>query len=133
MSPAVSFWTGYAAAYGCTAILWKDAVLSHVGLAAFLLWMIGFLYLSILMVGCVIFRQAFTSILFTGSIAALISLLGMAEPAAGYSPFILTSKNADLIAGEAALAEFLMPAFISVLLTVFGLMAAVFLFHKKQL
>lgn len=65
--------------------------------------------------------------------AALISLLGMAEPAAGYSPFILTSKNADLIAGEVVLAEFLIPAFISVVLTVFGLMAAVFLFHKKKL
>lgn len=129
----VSYWTGYAAAYGCTAILWKDDGLSNVGMAAISLWIVGFLYLSILMAGCVIFRQTFTSILFTGGIVALISLLGMAEPAAGYSPFILTSKNVDLIAGEAVLEEFLMPAFISVLLTVFGLMTAIFLFHKKQL
>ena len=59
-------------------------------LAAVLLWIVGFLYLSILMIGCVIFKQTFTSILFTGGIAALISLLGMIEPIAKFNPFILT-------------------------------------------
>lgn len=88
----ISYWTGFAAAYGCTALLWNDTSLSNVVSAAFLLWIAGFLYLSILMTGCVIFQQTFTSILFTGGIAALISLLGMAEPIAEFNPFILSSK-----------------------------------------
>lgn len=129
----VSYWVGYAAAYCCTALLWHDTSLSNVALAAFSLWIVGFLYLSILMIGCVIFRQAFTSILFTGGVVALISLLGMVEPIAGCNPFILTSKNVDLISGEAALAEFIIPCFISVALSVFGLLTAIRLFHKKQL
>lgn len=129
----ISYWSGFAAAYGYTALLWRDADLSNVALAAFFLWIAGFLYLSILMVGCVIFRQAFTGILFTGGMAALISLLGTVEPIAKCNPLILTSQNVDLISGEAALAEFVMPALLSVILSVLGLLAALRLFDKKQL
>ena len=89
----VSYWTSYAATYGCTALLWNDRTLSHIALAAFALWLSGFLYLSILMTGCVMFRQTFTSILFTGGMVALLSLAGMAEPIARFHPFILTSKK----------------------------------------
>lgn len=129
----ISYWVGYAAAYGCTALLWNDSRLSNIALAAFSLWIVGFLYLSILMIGCVIFKQTFTSILFTGGIVALISLLGMIEPIAKCNPFILTSKNVNLISGEAVPSEFMIPAFISVVLSVFGLLTAIRLFNKKQL
>ena len=129
----ISYWIGYAATYGYTALLWIDNNLSNVALAAVSLWIVGFLYLSILMTGCVIFKQTFTSILFTGGIVALISLLGMIESIAKFNPFILTSKNVDLISGEAIPAEFMIPAFISVILSLLGLLIAIRLFNKKQL
>lgn len=129
----ISYWIGYAAAFGYTALLWNDTGLSHIAFAAASLWIVGFLYLSILMIGCVIFKQTFTSILFTGGIAAVISLLGMIEPIAEFNPFILTSKNIDLISGEAIPAEFVIPIFVSVILSIFGLLTAIRLFDKKQL
>ncbi len=129
----VSYWTSYAATYGCTALLWNDRTLSHVALAASALWLSGFLYLSILMTGCVMFRQTFTSILFTGGMVALLSLAGMAEPIARFHPFILTSKNVDLISGTTVPADFIIPALISVMISVFGLLTAIRLFNKKQL
>ena len=85
------------------------------------------------MIGCVIFRQTFTSILFTGGIVAIISLLGMIEPIAKFNPFILTSKNVDLISGEAVPADFMIPAFISIVLSILGVLIAIRLFNKKQL
>ena len=129
----ISYWTGYAASYGYTALLWHDKSLSNVALAACALWLAGFLYLSILMLGCVIFKQAFTSILFTGGIVSFISLLGMAEPIAKFNPLILTSKNVDLISGEAVPEQFIIPAFLSVLLSVLGLLTAIRLFDRKGL
>ncbi len=129
----ISYWISYVATYGYTALLWNDTSLSHVVFAAVSLWIVGFLYLSILMIGCVIFKQTFTSILFTGGIVALISLLGMIEPIAKFSPFILTSKNVDLISGEVIPAEFVIPAFVSFILSIFGLLIAIRLFNKKQL
>lgn len=129
----ISYWTGYAATYFYTAFLWNDNNLSKVALAAVSLWIVGFLYLSILMIGCVLFKQTFTSILFTGGIVAVISLLGMIEPIAKCNPFILTSKNVDLISGEAVLAEFIMSALISIVLSILGVLIAIRLFNKKQL
>lgn len=129
----ISYWIGYAAAYGYTALLWNDNHLSNVAFAAVSLWIIGFLYLSILMIGCVIFRQTFTSILFTGGIVAIISLLGMIEPIAKFNPLILTSKNIDLISGEAVPAEFMIPAVISIALSILGVLITIRLFNKKQL
>lgn len=129
----ISYWTSYAAAYICTSFLWNDEALSHISLAAFALWIVGFLYLSILMVGCVIFRQTFTSILFAGGIVALISLLGIIKPIAKLSPFILTTKNADLIIGTAIPPEFILPALISIVLSISGLLIAIRLFNKKSL
>ena len=129
----ISYWIGYASTYGYTALLWNDNHLSNVAFAAVSLWIVGFLYLSILMIGCVIFKQTFTSILFTGGIVAIISLLGMIEPIAKFNPFILTSKNIDLISGEAVPAEFMIPAVISIALSILGMLIAIRLFNKKQL
>ena len=129
----ICYWAGFLATYCYTAYLWPGATLSHVFTAAFYLWLIGFLYLSILLLGCVVFKQTFTSILFTGGIVAVISLLGIIEPLAKFNPFVLASKNLDLISGAASVSEFFMPAIISVVITVAGLWSAIMLFDRKQL
>lgn len=129
----ICYWVSFTAAYGYTAFLWRDTGLFHVALAAVALWLVGFLYLSILMVGCVIFKQTFTSILFTGGIVAVISLLGIIEPIAKFNPFILTSKNVDLLSGEAVPSDFMIPALLSVAMSISGLLIAIKLFNKKQL
>lgn len=129
----ISFWGSYAFTYGYTALLWPDTKLSNVALAACALWIVGFLYLSILMVGCVLFRQTFTSILFTGGIVALISLLGIIEPLTKFSPFQLTTQNIDLISGIAAPSDFIMPVLTSVVMSTLGLLLAVKLFNAKAL
>lgn len=129
----VCFWAGFGAAWVYTGYLWPGAGLAHVGLAAFFLWMAGFLYLGILMLGCVAFRQTFTCILFTGGVVALLSVLGLAKPLAGIDPLVLMSKNVDLIAGEAAAGEFAAPLAAALVLTAAFLGAAVWLFNKKLL
>lgn len=129
----ICYWVSFTATYGYTTFLWHDTGLFHVAIAAFVLWLVGFLYLSILMIGCVIFRQTFTSILFTGGVVAVISLSGIIEPIAEFNPFILTSKNVDLLSGEAVPSDFMMPALLSVAMSILGLLIAMKLFHKKQL
>lgn len=129
----VCYWIGFLAAYCYTAYLWPGTILSNVFPAAFYLWLIGFLYLSILLLGCVVFKQTFTSILFTGGVVAIISLLGIAEPLAKYNPFLLTSKNVELISGAVSVSELFVPAMISVAITVVGLWSSILLFDRKQL
>lgn len=129
----ISYWGSYVFTYGYTAFLWPDAKLSNVALAALALWIVGLLYLSILMVGCVLFKQTFTSILFTGGIVALVSLLGIMEPLTKFSPFNLTTQNIDLISGIVAPSDFVMPVLTSVIMSILGLLIAIKLFNSKAL
>ena len=97
------------------------------------MWMIGFLYLSILILGCVLFKQTFTSILFTGGIVALFSVFSMVRPLSALNPIVLASRNVDLISGKISITEFTVPFIISVVLSVVFLVAAISAFNKKQL
>lgn len=129
----ICYWAGFLATYCYVDYLWPGTMLSHVFTAAFYLWLIGFLYLSILLLSCVIFKQTFTSILFTGGIVAMISLLGIVEPLAKFNPFLLTSKNMELISGAASVSELFIPAIISIVITILGLWSAIILFNRKHL
>lgn len=130
---SVCYWAGYAAACGCTALLWPNSALPNAALASVSLWLVGFLYLSILMVGCVLFKQAFTAILFTGGVVALISLLGVVDPLVKYNPFLLTTQNVDLLSGKVPPTDFVPPALVSAALSVLGVLVALRLFDRKQL
>lgn len=127
------YWLSFGAAYGGTAYLWSHAAIPHTVFAAFALWVLGFLYLSILMLGCVLFRQAFSSILFAGGVVALLGLAGIPEQLAPFSPSVLSVKNVELLEGTASASEFIAPVAITVLLSVGFLYAAIQLFRKKQL
>lgn len=133
VSMTVSFWVSFAGAYGYTYYLWPDAALSHTVSSAFFMWIMGFLYLSILILGCVLFKQTFTSILFTGGIVALLSILGIVKPLADFNPVVLTSRNVDLISGEVSMTEFIIPLIISLILSMIFLAVAIKVFNKKQL
>ena len=99
----VCYWAGFLAAYCYTAYLWPGVALPYVLTAAFYLWLIGFLYLRIV------------------------------EPLAKFNPFLLTSKNVDLISGAASVSEFFAPAMISAVMTGAGLWSAILFFDRKQL
>ncbi len=129
----ICYWISFAATYGYTAYLWPGASLPFVALAALALWMIGFLYLSILMLGCVLFKQTFTSILFAGGMVTLFSLMGLIKPLEKLTPFILTSKNIDLISGKAVPSDFIVPMVVSAIFSVALLILAIRLFDKKKL
>lgn len=129
----VSYWTGFFAACCAAAYLWPEAAGLQVCTAGFYLWLLGFLYLSILLLGCVLFGQTFTSILFTGGAAAVLSLLGVAGPLKGWSPFALCTKNVDLLSGTVTAGELLPPAVLTLALTIAGLWAADRVFGRKQL
>ncbi|WP_312648928.1 ABC transporter permease [Aminipila sp.] len=129
----VSYWLSFGVTYGYTDYLWPAASLPHVFFAAFALWIAGLLYLCILMLGCVLFRQAFTSILFLLVISVIMGLVEQIEQTAGYSPVILVSKNIDLLSGTVTASYFIIPLIVSVFMSAALLMMSIVVFNKKQL
>lgn len=128
-----SFWISFGVGYLYTAFLWPGEDMQHVLLAAAVMWIAALMYLSILMLGCVLFRQAFTSILFLLVFTVVLSLLGMTSQFEAVSPVFLISKNVDLLNGTVDASNFLLPGVIAIGLSAVLMAASVILFHKKQL
>lgn len=129
----VSYWICFGVTYGYTAYFWPGTVLPHIFFAAAALWIVGFMYIGILILGCVLFRQAFLSIIFLLGINIIIMLVTIPQQLAPYSPFILMSKNVDLLSGAATVSEFTIPIIIAITITLACLAAAVAVFNRKQL
>lgn len=128
----LSYWMCFGITYGYTAYLWPGASLPHTIFAGFSLWIIGLMYLSILILGCVLFKQAFSGIVFFFAVFGVLSLISMPAQIAKFSPLVLTAKNIDLLSGTAAISEFSIPIIISFSITIGSLFAAVAAFNKKQ-
>ena len=91
----VSYWLSFAVAWAYTAYLWPGEGFKHLLLSAFVVWLTALLYLCILMLGCVMFRQAFTAILFLLVFTVVMGLLSMTPLLEGVSPSFLVVKNVD--------------------------------------
>ena len=128
----LSYWMCYGVTYGYTAYLWPDASLQHTTFAAFALWIMGILYLSMLIFGCVMFRQAFSSIVFSLAASVVLSLTAFVKQMAAYSPIVLVSKNMDLLAGTAKPSELTIPVILAVSLSAAFVYAAVAMFNQKS-
>lgn len=129
----ISFWLAFGITYGYTAYLWPDVSLPHVFFAAFALWLEGLLYLCVLMLGCALFRQAFTSIIFLLAVTAAFGLSGQVKLTAAYSPSFLILKNIDLLSGTVSVSEFIVPMIISLAISAALLGISITIFNRKQL
>ncbi len=129
---SISLWMSFGVTVGYTAYFWQSAELIHTVFAAFSLWISGILYLCILMLGCVLFRQAFAGIIFLLGVNVVFTLLGMLKSLEKLNPFILSTKNVDLISGTVGVSEFILPIVVSLIISAGCLVTAIALFNKKQ-
>lgn len=129
----ISFWLAFGITYGYTAYLWPTPSVPHVFFAAFALWLEGLLYLCVLMLGCVLFRQAFTSIIFLLAVTAAFGLSGQIKLTAPYSPSVLITKNVDLLSGIVSVSEFIVPIILSVVISGALLCISIAVYNRKQL
>lgn len=127
------YWLSFLATYGYTAYYWPDNNLSRIVPAAAALWTLGFLYLALLMLGGVLFRQTFSAILFTGAIVAVLSLVNTFGFLEHINPIRLSIDNLALIEGTVALSDMTAPVLMSLALTIVSLCAAVKIFAHKSL
>lgn len=128
----VCFWMSFGVTYGYTVYFWSDSDLPHVLFAGFALWVEGIMYISITMLGCVLFRQMFTSVLFLLAVTVSITLLGMLKSLERFSPMILSNKNVDLLSGAASLSDFAVPMAVTLVISAACILGAAGMLNKKQ-
>ena len=97
------------------------------------LWIFGILLISIIILGGVLFKNNYGSLLFTGAFVAILFLLNIFPKLKEYNPIYLVSNNLSLIQGQLAIDIFNHSSVISLILVISSIIFSVLIFNKRQL
>jgi ABC-2 type transport system permease protein len=119
--------------YGYTAFYFEIEGYQHMFASFFALWLYGVFLLVLVILGGTLFKNVYGSLLLTGGVAVVLTLLNLVPSFQTYNPASLASDSLALITAQKALDD-LLPAFILCGASILILTAAsILIFNKKQI
>jgi len=119
--------------YGYTAYYFEVTGYHHMFAAFLSLWLYGVFLLVLVILGGTIFKNVAGSLLLTGGVVVVLTLMNLVPSFQKYNPASLASDGLALLTAQKALSD-LLPAFILCGAAILGLTAAtVLIFNKKQI
>lgn len=86
--------------YIYTEYLWDTSEIRNLPLAMIAMWLFGILLLVLTIFGGLLFKSIYGSLLFTGGVVIILTILGIFPDAAPYNPMSLISQGVPLLNGE---------------------------------
>ena len=129
----VSYLICLAVTYAYTAYYFSIENISNAFLAFLGMWLFGMLLVGIVILGGVLFKNIYGSLLLTGGIVAIMTIVNIAPKLQKYNPIILSTDNMRLITAQKAASDFMPAIIICIVLTIVFVIASIMIFNKKQL
>ncbi len=134
---AVVVWTlsylmCYAVTYAYTAYFWSMEGMHQVFLTFLSLWLYGVLLIALLILGGVLFKNIYGSLLLTGGSVVILALVNILPQLQKYNPATLAGDNMSLLNGAKGISDFIPAVLICMALIVLLLITSVNVFNKKQ-
>ena len=130
---SASILTSFLVTWAYTVYIFPDGKSANLLFSMFCLWLYGALLLAVLLLAATLVKSSYGSLLITGVVVVLLTILNIAPAIQQYNPLSLAAKNMDLVM-QTIEPSSLFPAIgVTVLATVVLLFAAVVIFRKKQL
>ena len=118
--------------YAYTAYFWTMSGIDHLFLALFGLWLFGTLLLALVLLGGIIFKNIYGSLLFTGAGVVVMTVVNIFPAAKPFNPSTLSSSGILLLTGGQDVADFVSALGISAVLIALLLALSIVIFNKKQ-
>lgn len=128
----ISYLLCFLVSWAYTNYFWKNNV-ENLAFSIFCVWLFGLLLLAALILGGVIFKSSYGSLLFTGGFVCLLFLVGIIPKIQQYLPVRLVSDNLALLTGGLTCSDFAAATVISCLLIICFTGCAMALFNKKMM
>ena len=129
----VSYLLCLAVTYAYTAYYFTIENISNAFLAFSSMWLFGVLLIAIVILGGVLFKNVYGSLLLTGGIVVVMTIVNIAPKLQKYNPITLSSDNMQLIMAQKAASDFMPAVIICAVLTIVSVIASIMIFNKKQL
>lgn len=130
-------WTGIYAlcflfSYGYTVYFWKEKV-EHLLFATFCVWAFGVLLIACVLLGGVLFKSSYGSLLFSGGVVAVLFVLNLFGKIKDYNPVRLVSENLPLLRQEMEAADFIWPLVFCGILAMIMMVSSITIFNNKKI
>lgn len=138
LTTAIAVWTlAYVVCFGVTWVytlyFWRDSASLDLFLPVFGLWLFGVLLLVLLVLGGILFKSTIGSLLLTGGVALILSLLNIAPKLQKYNPVTLSASNVELITGKLQVGDFMPAIIICAIAIVAGTATAILALDHRQI
>lgn len=135
---SILLWSGayllcFGVTYGYTVFLFPGERVTGLLLAALCLWLFGVLLLSASLLGGVLFKSSYGSLLFTAGFVGALFLLNILPQAQKGNPVMLAANCAALLNGGASAGDFTFPIVFTAAGTILFTTVSVLLFRKKRI
>lgn len=119
--------------YVYTVYFWSGDEVLNLMLSVFCLWLFGILLLSVILLGGVIFRNSYGSLMFVAGFTAILFLLNIVPKLHQYNPIALASNNMSLLTGDTVPKDLTAPFIISIAIIIGAIVTAIGVFNKKPI
>ncbi|HHX01041.1 MAG TPA: ABC transporter permease subunit [Firmicutes bacterium] len=130
---SASILTSFLVTWAYTVYIFPDGKSANLLFSMFCLWLYGALLLAVLLLAATLVKSSYGSLLITGVVVVLLTILNIAPAIQQYNPLSLAAKNMDLVMQNIEPSSLFPAIGVTVLATVVLLFAAVVIFRKKQL
>ena len=121
-----------AVCYGYTAYYFTMDGLNNGFISFFSMWLYGILLIALVIFGGVLFKNIYGSLLLTGGLVVVMTLINIVPKFQKYNPATLTGYNMQLLMAQKTLSDILPALIISAVLIVSVMVASIMVFNKKQ-
>lgn len=129
---SLSYLLCFIVTYAYTAYFWSQETIHHISLSVFCLWLFGILLLAIILLGGVLFKNNYGSLLLTGGVVTCMMLINIVPKLQKYNPITLATGNMSMLTGNVAFSDFYTTIAICCLVTILILSITILLFNKKD-
>jgi ABC-2 type transport system permease protein len=135
---AVLIWTiSYGLAllttYGYTTYFWGQVTMSHIFLAFISPWVYGLYLIALMVLGGILFKSYFGSLMLTGVATVIMSLLSIVPFLQKYLPISLSGDTINLLKHHKEPADFVFALIICILMTVLFMTVSILVFRRKEI
>ena len=130
---SASILTSFLVTWAYTVYIFPDGKSANLLFSMFCLWLYGALLLAVLLLAATLVKSSYGSLLITGVVVVLLTILNIAPAIQQYNPLSLAAKHMDLVMQNIEPSSLFPAIGVTVLATVVLLFAAVVIFRKKQL
>ena len=113
-------------------LFWEDTQVVNLLFSLTLVWVFGVFLISAIILGGILFKTSYGSMLFCGVIVGILLVLNIIPKVQDYNPIQLININMDILKGDVEISEVLKSLWITLGASVLFVISSIVVFYKKE-